>query len=324
MSAATARNQRDLRRRALVFSVLGLLLSILFVAILQPIGWGAEAATALELFERMRTSGMHTGAAQIPSLLVVGFFAGLLAGMLGMAGGVMQVAGMLLFFRMDMLMARAVSLTTMLLATVSATRVHVKNGAVLNQLVRPMVLPSIGGVFAGVLIGNVLPRVTLSHFFALFALFLAFGTLAQSFMDPHEHVLSGSYPEELAPRQRVVASGVGALHGFMCGLLGISGGVIAVPLQQVLMSVPVRNAVANTLAISAFATTFGSVAALTTGIWRQDFALGEVLFTSLWMGGAALLGAPVGAQLTKRIRAVYLKLMFVQLSLAAGLLILLR
>jgi uncharacterized membrane protein YfcA len=90
------------------------------------------------------------------------------------------------------------------------------------------------------------------------------------------------------------------------------------------MSVPVRNAVANTVAISAFATSFGSVAAVTAGVWRQDFTLGEVLFATLWIGGGALLGAPVGAHLTGKIRVIYLKLMFVQLSLVAGLLILFK
>jgi hypothetical protein len=324
MSSMTDRSHRDLRRRALVFSMLGLLLCIVLVSVFQPIGWGAERGAALELLERVRTSGARIEWSQVPALVLVGLAAGVLAGMLGMAGGVLQVAGMLVIFKMDILLARAVSLTTMLLATASATRVHIKNGAVLSQLVRPMLLPSMAGVFGGVMLGNVVPRVTLSHFFALFALFLAFGTLAQSFVDPNEYVFSGAYPAELTPRQRLMASSIGGLHGFMCGLLGISGGVIAVPLQQVLMSVPVRHAVANTVAISAFATTFGSIAAVTAGVWRQDFTLAEILFSTLWIGGGALLGAPLGAQWTGQIRAIYLKLMFVQLSLAAGLLILLK
>ena len=324
MSSLGDRGHRDLRRRALVFGVLGLLLCVMLVAVFEPPGWGAERGAALELFERVRTGGARVDLAQAPALVLVGLIAGLLAGLLGMAGGVLQVAGMLVIFKMDILLARAVSLTTMLLATVAAARIHIKNGSVLNHVVRPMLVPCVAGVCGGVVVGNWLPRVTLSHFFALFALFLAFATLAQSFVDPNEHVFSGAYPATLTPTERTTSGGIGALHGFMCGLLGISGGVVAVPLQQVLMSVPVRHAVANTVAISAFATTVGSVAAVTAGVWRQDFTLPDVLFATLWMGGGALVGAPLGAHLNGTIRVLYLKLMFVQLSLAAGLLILVR
>jgi uncharacterized membrane protein YfcA len=307
-----------------VFSVLGLMGSVVLVGLVQPVGWRSEAAAALELFERVNTSGGHADWAQVPSLVVVGLIAGVLAGMLGMAGGVLQLAGMLVVFKMDILLARAVSLTTMLLATVSAARVHIKNGVVLKRLVRPMLLPSIVGVVLGVVVGNVVPRLTLSHFFALFALFLSFGTLAQCLVDPHEHVLSSGFPDELAPGAQVTASGIGGVHGFTCGLLGISGGVVALSLQQVLLSVPVRNAVANTVTISAVVTAVGSIVAVTSGVWRQDFTLDEVAFVTLWIGGAALLGAPLGAQLTGKVRAVYLKLMFVNLSLAAGLLVLFK
>lgn len=324
MSSLADRSHRDLRRRALIFSVLGLLICVVLVGVFEPPGWGAERATVLELFERVRTGGARIEWSQAPVLVLVGLFAGLLAGLLGMAGGVMQVAGMLVVFKMDILLARAVSLTTMLLATVSATRVHVKTGNILSQLVRPMLVPCLAGVLIGIAIGNVLPRVTLSHFFALFAIFLSLGTLAQAFVDPHEYVFSDSYPRELTSGQKSMAGGIGAVHGLMCGLLGISGGVVAVPLQQVLMSVPVRNAVGNTVAISAFATTIGSVAAVVSGVFRQDFALSDLFVSTLFMGGGALVGAPIGAQLSGTMRAIYLKLMFVQLSLAAGLLILLR
>ena len=324
MSSLSDRQHRDLQRRALVFSVLGLLACVTLVAIFEPPGWGSERAAVLELLERVRTAGTHIDWTLAPLLVLVGLFAGVLAGMLGMAGGVLQVAGMLVLFKMDILLARAVSLTTMLLASVSAARVHVKNGTVLSQLVRPMLLPCVTGVLGGIAIGNWVPRVTLSHFFALFAIFLAFGTLAQAFTDPNEHVFSGSYPRQLSSGQHALAGSIGAVHGFMCGLLGISGGVIAVPMQQVLMSVPVRHAVANTVTISAFATTFGSVAAVASGVFRRDFALPEVFFFTLWMGGGAVLGAPIGAQLNGTIRVIYLKLLFVKLSFAAGLLILFR
>jgi hypothetical protein len=244
--------------------------------------------------------------------------------MLGMGGGVLKVAGMLVLFQLDILLARAVSLTTMLAATASAARIHYKSGAVLMQVVRPMLVPAIAGVLGGLLLGNVLPRATLTHFFAFFALFLGFNTLAQTFADPDENSFKEKIPAVLDGPRKLACSSIGAFHGFVCGLLGISGGVIAMPMQQALAHIPARQAVANSVVVSAVCTAFGSVAAISSGVARDDFLLVDVLFASGCIGTGAMLGAQVGARLTGSVPVLVLKLLFVQVSFAAGLMILFK
>jgi uncharacterized membrane protein YfcA len=185
-----------------------------------------------------------------------------------------------------------------------------------------MILPAIAGVFLGMLLGNVLPRAVLTRLFAFFVLFLGFNMLGQSLADPNEATFPGNYPRRLRSAGRLVCSVIGGMHGFVCGLLGISGGVIAMPAQQALARVPAHHAVANSVVVSAVSTSVGSLATVLSGVWRGDFRLGDVTFASLCIGGGAVLGANLGARLTGSIRVLFLKLMFVQVIFAAGLAIL--
>lgn len=307
-----------------MFAVLGLLGCVVLVAAFEPTGWSEAEIEAIDLLARVETGGHRFEWAHAPALLAVGAGAGVLAGMLGMGGGVLKVAGMLVLFQLDILLARAVSLTTMLIATASAARIHYRSGAVLMQVVRPMLLPAVFGVLGGLVLGNVLPRATLTHFFAFFALFLGFNTLAQTFADPDEHAFKERQPRVLDGPRKLAASSIGALHGFVCGLLGLSGGVIAMPMQQALLHVPARQAVANSVVVSALSTALGSCAAIASGVARSDFQLIDVLFASGCIGSGAMLGSQIGARLTGSVPVLVLKLLFVQVSFAAGLLILFK
>jgi uncharacterized membrane protein YfcA len=328
MSSSTAIEScaadRDLRRRTLVFSLLGLIACIVLAAAFEMGALGSDRAATMDVLMRLSPGSTRLDMSHAPTLVSVGVFAGLLAGMLGMGGGVLKVAGMLVVFQMDILLARAVSLTTMFLATISAASVHLRKGAVLREFFRPMIMPAIVGVLGGMFLGSALPRATLTHLFAFFALFLALNTLGHAMADPNEFVLGERHQARKGPTRGASRQATGGLHGFVCGLLGISGGVVAVPMQQALMRVPARHAVANSVVVSAYCTGVGAIAAVVTGVAGGDFQFADVVLATMCIGGGAVLGAQLGARLTGVIRASYLKLMFVQVCLAAGVLILFK
>lgn len=315
---------RSLRRRALGFSVLGLLLCVVVLAATEPAGWTRTHGAAIDLLTRTRTGGDRFDLSHAPELVAIGVGAGMLAGLLGMGGGVLKVAGMLVLFQLDILLARAVSLSTMFLATASAARVHVRSGAVRWDVVRPMIAPALIGVVGGMLLGMVVTRATLTHFFAFFALLLGLNTLAQTFADPNEHVFRGDSADGTQSPSPIAASSIGAIHGFVCGLLGISGGVIAMPMQQVFARIPARRAVANSVVVSAACTSVGSVSVVGAGLLRGDFVLSDVLFATACIGGGAAVGAQLGARMTGSVPVFVLRLLFAHVSIAAGLIVLFR
>jgi uncharacterized membrane protein YfcA len=318
------RGYRDLQRSTLAFSLVALLLCVVLVSLAEPTSLEAGRAAALDLLARAKSGGERFELANAPVLLAVGAGAGLFAGMLGMGGGVLKVAGLLVFFHLDILLARAVSLTTMLIAMLTAARVHAKSGAVVWAVVRPMLAPAVIGVLTGIFLATVLTRAMLTHFFGFFVLFLALNTLAHSFGDPHEHVLGTPPAARLRALSRLLCNAIGAVHGFICGLLGISGGVVAIPMQHALLRIPAHSAVANSVMVSAWSTVFGSTAAVLAGVTQGDFTLLDVLFASGFVGVGAIGGAHLGALLTGKIPVVVLKLMFVTICFSAALSILFK
>lgn len=313
------------REKGFVFGVIGILLGALLLALFGGPGLDEGRRASLELLARTH-SGTSTVVewSSMPALVFVGGCAGLLAGMLGMGGGVLKVAGLLVVFHLDILLVRAISLTTMFVATASAMPVHARMGQIGWDTVRPMFVPALTGVLAGTFLGTIVPKPTLTHFFAFFVIFLAFSTLAQTFagLERSPDVIGVRGP--LDRGLQFTCMSIGGLHGFVSGLLGISGGVVAVPMQQSLIDVPVRQAVGNSIVLSAWITGFGSFAAVASGLHRGDFLLGDVLFASGCIGGGAWLGSQLGARLSGQIPSFYMKLLLVLVSLLAGLVILFK
>ena len=305
------------KRRALIFAGLFLLASMMLVAMFER-GLDSGIATR-QLLAKLRSARTDISFRQVPALFLLGIGAGLFSGMLGLGGGVLKIAGMLLLFKLDIFFARAVSLTTMFFATASAIYPYGKRGFPIWGIIRPMIPPAVVGSVGGILLGNHLRGSTLACLFGFFVLFLGFYTLAMVFDDPKDHFLKKkSLGGRFQKHQGVLCGGIGALHGFVCGLLGVSGGVVSVPTQQLLLDMPARNAIANTLVVSALCSGLGSAIVITIGVSRGVFPLEHILFAVLCIGGGAVLGAQIGIRMGVKTSTEILKLLFVVISFGAG------
>ncbi len=306
------------KRRAVIFAgILALQVLVLMAMLEQGLDSGISTR---QLLGKLRSSSADISLRQVPALLLLGVGAGLFSGMLGLGGGVLKIAGMLLLFKLDIYFARAVSLGTMFFATVSAIRPYAKNGLVTWPVVQEMLPAALVGLMGGVMLANYLREATLAFLFGFFVLFLGFYTLAMLFDDPREYVRKeDSAGGRLNKNHTYLARGIGALHGFVCGLLGISGGVVAVPTQHLALNMPTRVAIGNTLVVSALCSGVGSVAVIAMGVYQKDFSLPHVLFAIMCVGGGAILGSQLGVYIGTKTRVEFLKLLFVIISFGAGL-----
>ncbi|MFG0305201.1 MAG: sulfite exporter TauE/SafE family protein [Phycisphaerales bacterium JB040] len=133
--------------------------------------------------------------------------------------------------------------------------------------------------------------------------------------DPNGAVLR---PEgRSTPPQRLRLSAVAALTGFAAGFLGIGGGIILVPLLQVVGKIPLRRAIAASATVMIFTAPIGAALKLSTlhtfGIdWLDALALASL------MAIGAVLGARAGATLTHSLRLPHLKLAIALILAAAA------
>src|SRR5277367_883743 len=116
----------------------------------------------------------------IAAYVLVGVASGLLAGLLGIGGGVISVPCLYYIFYLKnyphsylMLIAISTSLAAMVLNTASSTWAHHKRGSVLWTLFQKMVLGLVGGSVLGALVAKRIPETILEVFFGIFLCILA-------------------------------------------------------------------------------------------------------------------------------------------------------
>lgn len=249
--------------------------------------------------------------------LGLGAVAGLLAGLLGIGGGLIIVPVLLSIFTYSgfdaailMQMAIATSLATIIFTSLVSSYAHYRHGAIIWRDIVTLTPGIIIGAAFGSFIADRLASVWLQNAFAVFEILVALQMLMSA--QP-----SGQTRQ---PKGRVLAAG-GFVTGLLSALLGIGGGTITVPLL-LWCGRTIRQAVANAAAcgfpIAFFSAIFYMVngldeASLPERTWGYVYwpALLFIILTSV-------LFAPLGARLAHRLPVGLLKKIFGLLLLLIG------
>lgn len=243
------------------------------------------------------------------ALLIGGLLIGVLAGLLGVGGGVVAVPLLLEVFQLTGVadeaavpLAVGTAQTSILIASVSAVYAHFRAGTIDRLLVRAW-LPSLtAGVIAGLLFSHIVPTKALTLAFAVIAAMLGVKMAAGDRL-----VLGRRLPT--GPGSHVAPALVGAL----AAALGIGGGTLSTPVLS-LFSFPIRRAIGagalfNLLIAVPAAATFLAIGLDEPG--RPADAVGHVaLLCVAGLSLPALLVAPVAAAWSTRVRDVLLRRSF--------------
>ena len=253
------------------------------------------------------------------TLLAGGAVAGVLAGLLGVGGGIVIVPMLYHVFRaygiaaeVAMPLAVGTSLSTIVMTSAVSARNHHRRGGVDWELVRAWIGPVLAGVGLGTLAAQWLPAGGLRVAFGVLAALVAVHMLVTA-----RHGLS---PFGKLPR-RGVQRLLGVAVGSVSSLLGIGGGTVMVPLLS-LFSFPVRRAVATAavfgLVIAVPATAGYMVAGRDAG-GLPPASTGYVNWLAfLTVVPATMLLAPLGVRLAYRVEVAQLKRVFALFLLAVG------
>jgi uncharacterized membrane protein YfcA len=255
-------------------------------------------------------------------LLTMGALAGLLAGLLGIGGGLIIVPVLALVFAgqgvdaaIIMHLAIGTSLATIVTTSLSSIRAHHRRGAV-DWPVFVRITP---GIILGSLLGSslaaLLPSDVLRTAFALFMLLVATRMAFDLAPAPHRQ-LPG----------RLGTGSVGILIGAVSTLMGIGGGTLSVPFLT-WCNMAVRRAVATSSAIGLPIAVTGTIVYMITGWGREvlpPLSLGYInLPAYVGIVAASALFAPLGARLAHSIPERLLKRFFAVFLTVLGLKLLL-
>ncbi|EKF75481.1 hypothetical protein A11A3_03954 [Alcanivorax hongdengensis A-11-3] len=254
--------------------------------------------------------------------LVVGVAAGMLAGALGLGGGVVIVPALIFLFHgldfpPDLVakMAVATSLSTIIVTSISAVRTHHRAGYVRWPVVWRLAAGIVLGAFAGAFIADWMKGALLTRLFGIFAMLVALQML----------LVGRRQVDERAPERVPGAMGLG-LAGLFIGtgsaLFGIGGGSLTVPFLT-WCRLKMQQAVAISAACGLPIALSGTVAFAVAG-WHQhnlpDGALGYVYLPAT--AGIVLTSFPmarVSARLSHRLPSATLKKVFALVLFILGL-----
>lgn len=249
-------------------------------------------------------------------LVVIGGFAGVLAGLLGVGGGIILVPAFFYAFQtlgydgpQLMQVCLATSLATIIVTSVRSVLSHNKKGAVDWEILKTWAPGIAVGAIVGVLVASSLRSVTLQAIFGclgvVIGLYMGFGR--------SEWRLGQAMPTGL---RRAALSPV---VGFMSVLMGIGGGSFGVPLMS-LHNVVIHRAVATAAGFGvliAVPSVAGFLLIDVDAASRPPYTLGAVNGPAfLLIIAMTLLTAPLGVKLAhsldpkplKRVFAVFLTL----------------
>jgi hypothetical protein len=249
--------------------------------------------------------------------LGVGAFAGVLAGLLGVGGGVVIVPALVLSFdwlALDgshlMQLAVGTSLTTIVATSMSSIRAHHRRGAVLWPVVRNIAPGIVLGVILGALIADSVSSEFLRLVIGVFVLISGTNMLLGGTPAAHRALPEGG---------GLLAAG--GVIGTVSALVGIGGGALSVPFLA-FCNTEMKKAVATSAAIGLPIAVTGSASFVLTGLNEVDLPAWSTGYL-YWPGFAGIalastLFAPLGARLAHSLPTTTLKRVFAVLLLVVG------
>lgn len=247
--------------------------------------------------------------------------ASIFGSMLGLGGGVFIVPLFTLWLGVDPKIAIGASAVCVVTNSVVGSRRHLNNGFVNFRL--SMILQSTTA--AGAIIGALIALAVSANFLkALLGLVLMYAAVSMAKGSrapipnapkdaPDPMNLMSTYEDAGAtvryvPQRLDVGLGVSGVAGVLSGMLGIGGGLVQVPVMNLIMRMPLRAAAGT----SSFMVGMTSVA--TAAVFYASGKIDPTVTAPAMVG--VLLGSSLGSALTKRFKVQHLMAVFLVIMVA--------
>lgn len=243
-------------------------------------------------------------------LLLAGSLAGIMAGMLGIGGGMILVP--LLVFVFDLMkvsealiphLAIGTSLTTIVVTSLSSAKAHLKRGSFDKELLKHSIMPTtLGAGFGGLLAGSISGMVLVMIFG-----FMAVVVSVRMMMPSKIHNENHQEPN------RFLIGNLTGLTGMISAMVGIGGGAMNVPLLN-MMGIKIHQAVGTSASIGFMIALPGAIGFIVSG-WEKpnlpEFSFGFIHWlAALCICLMTAIFAPLGATISHKLNAKKLKQVF--------------
>ncbi|RXJ97272.1 hypothetical protein CRV00_00085 [Malaciobacter molluscorum] len=256
----------------------------------------------------------------IPILLGSGIIAGLLAGLLGVGGGIVIVPMLyhiFMYMHIDisiaMPLAIGTSLSTIVVTSIISARSHHKKGGIDWELSKRWIPFVIFGVLLGTISSKFIDGSNLKFMFGVLLLIISINMIVSSFKTL---VISNELPGKF--RQSIFAT----LLGVFASMLGIGGGTLMVPLLT-LFSFPIHRAVSTASIFGLIISVPATISYIIIGWNIENLPIASTGYVN-WIAFIILVPmtmffAPFGVKLAYKLNVKQLKIAFAVFLACVGL-----
>jgi hypothetical protein len=253
----------------------------------------------------------------IASYLITGVFAGLVAGLLGVGGGIIVVPILILCFESQGFstqvlthMAVGTSLATIVFTSTSSIVTHHRLGSVMWPVFKPIALGIAFGAILGVLTVVQLDGQVLKKLIGVFAIIVALRMWFRRVSSGQHHI----------PDNKVLVA-VGVVVGWVSSIFGIGGGTLTVPYLnrcRIEMKKVVGTAAACGFPIAVLGSATNGIVGL--GVeGRPDWSIGYIYLPAmLCIVVTSMYFAKLGARWANKLPSAALRHLFAALLMLVG------
>lgn len=248
---------------------------------------------------------------EIILFMLTGLIAGSFGGLLGLGGATILVPALTLGFGLPVHMAIAVSLVSNVFVSATSAIGYGRKGLIHRKPVLIMNIGSIAGIAIGTFIATRSPADVIKVLFGLFLLFMIFEAALRIAAGIIKRKPRGS-DEAIPEPEHINVPGftiLGFAMGVLGALLGLGGGTVAVPVQNVLFKIPLKNAIANSLATIVVSSSIGAVLYFLMGSGHL-FSASDALITAAAVVPGSVIGAHAATRIADRVSVRDIKLIF--------------
>jgi len=253
-------------------------------------------------------------------VMAVGLLAGMFGGLLGVGGSVIMIPAMTLIFGPAQHLYQGAAMIMNFFVALPSAWQHRRRHATLSPILRVTIPCAIVGVVVGVWASSGpwfhgRNEVYLARIFGGFLFY-------EAAYNVYRLIASRRFPDMDAEAARriprwKIASAVGLPTGFVGGLLGVGGGIVAVPMQQLLLRVPLNRAIANSAVTIVPLSIIGAIYKNYTNA-GAGLPLADTLHLAAFLIPTAVVGGFVGARFTHVMPRRLLRVAFIILMCYAG------
>lgn len=243
-----------------------------------------------------------------------GLVSGFLGALIGIGGGVIIVPILVLIFDVPIKSAIAISLISVCATSIGGASRYLNSGKADFRLGLFLETTTVAGAICGGMIALLVRQSILAVMFSILLFYTAI-TMILNKENGKDSNMEYKHTEPVGMIKYIVLA-LSFVGGNLSSLLGVGGGIVKVPIMNLILKLPIKVSAATSTYMIGITTAAGSIVYLIKGMVDYQVAAPLILGTYL--------GSGMGAKITTRIHSTVIKYLFIVILLYSAVTIALK